>query len=580
MQTRSLAIALCALCALHACASQNDTTKTTTTTCPTGEVEDTATGTCVACPATGLLHAQTLEVGSAERYYMLYVPSSYECAGSAVSLLIDFHGTWSGSDADDGEEFYALPGLEAESEAFGFIVARPRSLSSVEDGLNVYRWDENPGDLTRNATFAHQLVTVLEGQYHVDESRVYASGFSSGTGMTAQFFADDPQVFHGYAFVGGGFWSTEPPASVQLDAAPRMYGVSGYRDYLYAEQQVLTSLLAQVQYPSDHFFQRTDTNGHELYGWHYRELFAWLDQNTRPGAGALGSAWQAEATPSSEDLTALASDGSGGLLAAGATGGIYRRDPVAGWSKLSTVPGAPALSGLCVLPTGQGVAVGEASAARTSDRGATWTSTAIPAFVPNYYDPPYMTAVGCSQSEIVAVGNWDAANGSDGATWAASDTSSFGYAVQDAQIKASAAGTWIASGYYDYIGRSTDGVTFASITLPVDVQWLMGIAPGPSGQWWVVGEAGTVIASSDDGMTWAAQTVPTTEDLYAVAFYDASRGVAVGAHGAAIVTTDGGQTWQDRATGIDAYLGDATWLDANTVLVVGGLGTAATLHVD
>jgi poly(3-hydroxybutyrate) depolymerase len=196
------------------------------------------------CAALGLLHAQPLQVDTLERYYMLYVPSSHRCDGPALPLLIDFHGTWAGSASDNGEEFYALPGLIAESEALGFIVARPRSLYSDEGGEDVYRWDENPGDYGRNADFAHALVDHREGLYHIDASRVYASGFSSGTGMTAQFFADDPQVFHGYAFVGGGFWATEPPASYNLAAAPRMYGVSGYRDYLFEEQQVLTAALA------------------------------------------------------------------------------------------------------------------------------------------------------------------------------------------------------------------------------------------------------------------------------------------------------------------------------------------------
>lgn len=545
-----------------------------------------------ACGPIGLLDAQPLQVGTLDRHYMLYVPSSYRCDGPALPLLIDFHGTWAGSESDNGEEFYALPGLIAQSEALGFIVARPRSLYSDEGGENVYRWDENPGDYARNADFAHALVQHLEAEYHIDAARVYASGFSSGTGMTAQFFADDPQVFHGYAFVGGGYWATEPPAAFHLAAAPRMYGVSGYRDYLYVEQQVLVTALGSAGYPAGQFFQRTDTNGHELYGWHYGELFPWLDGGKRPAAGALGSAWQMETTGASEDFTAITSDasGSGGLLATGSLGGIYRRDATAGWSKVTTIanspaigPGQPALSGVCVLASGVGVAVGESYTAVTSDHGQTWsTNASIPAFVSGFYDPPQMTAVGCGASELVAVGNWDAANTSDGSAWTASTTLDLGFASQSAQVKASAAGTWLATGYYNYIGRSADGVTFTQSQTPTSassIQWIMGIASAPGGLWWVTGEAGTVLASSDDGMSWVAQTAPTTEDLYSVAFYDAQRGIAVGAHGAVIVTTNGGATWTSQPTGLDGYVGDAAWLDANHALVIGAGGLAATIAV-
>ena len=258
--------------------------------CGDGQVADPATGTCVAtCNPTGLLHAQPLTVDSLQRHYMLYVPSTYKC-GTPTPLLVDFHGTWSGTESDNGEEFYALDGAIAESEAQGFILVRPRSLFSAEGGSNVYRWDQNAGDLDRNRRFAHSLVDHLSALYSIDPARVYATGFSSGTNMAAQFFADSPAVFHGFAFVGGGVFDGEGPAVVNLDSTARVYAVSGYRDYLYVNQQELFTLLDANHYPRANVFQRTDMNGHELYGWHYREMFHWLDQGTRPAAGTLAAA--------------------------------------------------------------------------------------------------------------------------------------------------------------------------------------------------------------------------------------------------------------------------------------------------
>lgn len=549
--------------------------------CVGDQIYDYTTDQCVEpCSAPrGLQHALELTSGGETRHFMLNVPASYDCS-VPTAVLVDFHGTWSGQESDNGEEFYALDGLLAESEGKNLIVVRPRSRFSVEGGTNVYRWDQNPGDLAKNRDFARTLVDHLAALYNVDRDRVYAAGFSSGTNMTAQFFDDPLFVFHGFAFIGGGVFGDEAPAGNDLDPSARIYAVSGYRDYLHVNETQLLALLDAVHVPSEQIFVRTDTNGHELYGWHYRELLDWLDRGERPAAGTLAAGWTAESSGTDEDFTSITPDGSGALLATGSLGGIYRREQ-AGWSKLATVEGSPALSGACVLPSGIGIAVGESKVAHTIDHGATWkTDVTIPAFVDGFFPVPFMNAVACSATQMVSVGYWNAATSTNATTWTESVALNQGFASQGAQVKVSAAGTWLASGYYDYIGRSTDGVTFASIDAPVSVQWLMGIAPAPGGHWWIAGEAGTLLASSDDGVTWSDETIDTDDDFYAVGFFDAQRGLAVGTHGAAYVTVDGGAHWTDRSTGLDAFLGDVAWLDANTVLVVGGHGTAVTLHVD
>jgi len=546
-----------------------------------GSGSGSGSGMSIPCSPTGLLHDQPLTVGALDRHYMLYVPSSYRCGGESLPLVVDFGGTWSGSDADDGEEFYALPGAIAAAEADGFILARPRSLSSVEDGQTTYRWDENPGDYVKNESFGHMLIQELEGLYAIDPARVYALGFSSGTGMAAQFFADTPQVFHGYAFVGGGYFPGEEPPAVEIDPTARMYGVSGYRDYLYPDEEDLLALLDAHDVPRAQYFQRTDNNGHELYGWHYLEMFDWLDRGVRPATGSLAADWTAEAVPATEDLTALAGDGSGGLVATGGGGGIFHRDPTTGWSRVAALDGAPGLAAACILPSGTGIAIGDAAVAHTIDHGATWqTDVSIPQFVPGYFDVPFLTAIGCSTDQLVTFGYWNAANSTDAVHWTQTAAQSYGYAAQGAQVKSSASGTWIASGYY-YLARSTDGVTFTPVDSPLaDTQWLMGIASTSGGRWFAVGEAGALITSVDDGVTWTALVSGTTEDLYSIAFAaDGLHGLAVGAHGAAVATSNGGATWTLRATGLDAFVGDVTWLDATTALVVGGNGLAATTQL-
>lgn len=569
--------------------SANPASAPRSTRCRQNEIEDEATHECVSrCNPSGLLHAQSLAVDGLLRHYMLYVPPTYSCDGPAFPLLIDFHGTWSGEESDNGEELYALDGLLAEANTHGFIVARPRSLSGAEDGFNIYRWDQNPHDLEKNAAFTKKLVQHLRSLYKIDHARVYASGFSSGTGMVAQFFADDPQWFRGYGFVGGGYFQGEAPARVQLDSSnlPRMYGVTGYRDYLFQDQTRLLTLLDEHRYPRDYFFQRTNNNGHELYGWHYREMLQWIDQGMRPVSGPLAAGWTLEATSTDDDFTVLADDGKGGLLAAASQGGIYRRDPVTGFSLVTRIDvggHAPSLSGICVLESGFGVAVGEQQVARTTDFGKTWLVVdGFPVFNPGYADPPFINAVGCGKNKIVGVGYWDAGHSTDGARSFKPTRALLPggkYAAQSAAVRVSAAGTWIAAGYHNYIGRSSDGVTFQAASPPTQVNWYLGIAAAPMGHFWVVGETGTILASTDDGRTWYPQASPLHEDFYAVGFYDTQRGMVVGAHGAAALTLDGGLNWHDASTGLDASLSDLSWLDAHTVLVVGSHGVALTRHV-
>ena len=65
---------------------------------------------------------------------------------------------------------------------------------------------------------------------------------------------------------------------------------------------------------------------------------------------------------------------------------------------------------------------------------------------------------------------------------------------------------------------------------------------------WAVGAGGVIIATTDGGATWNAQTSGATADLAAVAFSDANHGRAEGAGGTALATADGGTTWGPDAT--------------------------------
>ena len=73
--------------------------------------------------------------------------------------------------------------------------------------------------------------------------------------------------------------------------------------------------------------------------------------------------------------------------------------------------------------------------------------------------------------------------------------------------------------------------------------WLSGAAFVDASTGWVVGEHGTVLHTTDGGLTWAGVTVPTREDLASVWFTGASNGWIVGDGETLLHTTDGGATW-------------------------------------
>jgi poly(3-hydroxybutyrate) depolymerase len=178
--------------------------------------------------ASGTMHSQALTTGDGveDRQYWLHVPASYDC-NTPMPLLVDFHGTA----GDVPEEAYQTEALVAFSDANGVIVARPRSRSATVGGQSVYRWDQNTGDLPRNVTFAKNLVTDLAARYAIDPARVYASGFSSGSNMVAQFLGDSTSPFTGLAPIAGGLWTQK--ALPSLAGGPRIYAATGYRDYLW-----------------------------------------------------------------------------------------------------------------------------------------------------------------------------------------------------------------------------------------------------------------------------------------------------------------------------------------------------------
>src|SRR5436190_23608745 len=71
-----------------------------------------------------------------------------------------------------------------------------------------------------------------------------------------------------------------------------------------------------------------------------------------------------------------------------------------------------------------------------------------------------------------------------------------------------------------------------------------------SGTGFIVGEAGTILKTTDLGVTWAPLVSGTTTTLHGVYLFDPAEGVAVGEQGLILRTTNVGTVWHTVASGV------------------------------
>lgn len=88
-----------------------------------------------------------------------------------------------------------------------------------------------------------------------------------------------------------------------------------------------------------------------------------------------------------------------------------------------------------------------------------------------------------------------------------------------------------------------------------------------------VGGYGTILRTTDGGITWETRSSGTTAGLSAVSVAGGTNGIAVGGAGTILQTTDGGITWERRESGVTVALTDVAFADGAIATVVGWSGT-------
>jgi photosystem II stability/assembly factor-like uncharacterized protein len=136
-------------------------------------------------------------------------------------------------------------------------------------------------------------------------------------------------------------------------------------------------------------------------------------------------------------------------------------------------------------------------------------------------------------------------------------------------VASSRASIWVAVGDAGTILRSSDGgFQWTSVSSPVtDALRAIGLH-GNAGL--AVGIAGRVLRTTDGGLNWTEETRPTTRALYSVAVGNGFA-IATGEEGTILVSPDTGLTWTPHGAGTASVLFGVSIFDS-TAVGVGGQG--------
>jgi len=87
-----------------------------------------------------------------------------------------------------------------------------------------------------------------------------------------------------------------------------------------------------------------------------------------------------------------------------------------------------------------------------------------------------------------------------------------------------------------------------------------------------VGSNGTIIITSNGGLTWTSQSSGISNYLFSIYFVDSNTGWIAGSDGILLKTIDGGSTWITQSSGTNAWLRSIYFKDNNTGWTVGNDG--------
>jgi polyhydroxybutyrate depolymerase len=153
-----------------------------------------STGCGMAAPATGALQ---IDVGGTTRDYILRLPDGYD-PSTPHRIIFAFHGMQGSADqVDKGDP--PNTGLDPTGPYFGIKDLSTDTLFVAGQALSG-GWTNSNG---RDLDYVKALLSQLEGQACIDQSRVFATGFSFGAIMTITIACNMADVFRAVAPMSG-----------------------------------------------------------------------------------------------------------------------------------------------------------------------------------------------------------------------------------------------------------------------------------------------------------------------------------------------------------------------------------------
>ena len=140
------------------------------------------------------------KVDGETRRAMVYAPS--EDRGGGAPLVLAFHGH-----GDDIQNF----------ERSGMDITFPEAIVVYFQGLKSSRdggtgWQVESGqDNDRDLKLVDAALTSLRRTFRVDDTRIYAMGFSNGAGLTYLLWVERPTIFAAFATVSGRLQASSEP---------------------------------------------------------------------------------------------------------------------------------------------------------------------------------------------------------------------------------------------------------------------------------------------------------------------------------------------------------------------------------
>jgi poly(3-hydroxybutyrate) depolymerase len=185
---------------------------------------------------TGL--AQSLQVGNQTRTFDLYLPADYDPA-RAYPLVVGLHGG-----GGTGAGFQGFSGLD-EAVGSDAIIVYPDGLPEFPGGDTVWMLDP----AAEGFVFFDDLLELLATNLCIDESRVFATGWSMGGYMANSLGCYRSDVFTAIAPVSGGPAGPKPPAPPYPDCTAELPAmiIHGAQDFVIplSEAETMRDIFAE-----------------------------------------------------------------------------------------------------------------------------------------------------------------------------------------------------------------------------------------------------------------------------------------------------------------------------------------------